>query len=121
MFFAPLDWQPDEHTSLEPDALVIKRDRLFEKAIGDPELVVEVLSPSSARVDRLLKFARYAEGGIGHYWIADPGVPGRPPSVQVYDLVEGQYRLTGEVTGDERLPVTGPVSVTINPADLATG
>jgi hypothetical protein len=50
-----------------------------------------------------LKFARYAEGGIGQYWIADPGDGSRPPSVQVYDLVDGGYRLTGEASGRQSL------------------
>jgi Uma2 family endonuclease len=94
---------------------------VFEKHMGDPELVVEVLSPASRRVDRLLKCARYAEGGIGQYWIADPGDGGRPPSVQVYYLVDGEYRLTGEASGQQSLSVPGPVPVTINPAEVAVG
>ncbi len=41
-FVAPLGWQPEQRTSPEPDVLVIRRDRVGENAIGDPELVVEV-------------------------------------------------------------------------------
>lgn len=40
-----------------------------------------LLSPGTARFDRMIKFSRYAEGGIGQYWIVDPAIP----SVQVYD------------------------------------
>jgi len=121
VFFAPLDWQPEEHTSLEPDALVIRRDRVYETGIGDPELVVEVASPSSRRIDRTLKLDRYAAGGIGRYWIADPGDADHEPSVQVYDLVDGEYRSAGEAVGDETLTVTGPVPVTMVPNQLARG
>ena len=91
MLFAPTDWRPDGRTSLEPDLLVVRRDRIGEKNI------VEALDPGgggcvpdSARIDRTLKFSRYAEGGIGQYWIVDP----RVPAVEVYDLVDGEYRLT---------------------------
>ncbi len=81
VFVAPLDWQPDRRTSLEPDLLVVPKDAIGPKNItGTPALVVEVLSPSTARIDRTLKFSRYAEGGIGQYWIVDPSVP----SIQVY-------------------------------------
>lgn len=121
VFFAPLDWQPEEHTSLEPDALVIRRDRVYETSIGDPELVVEVISPSSRRIDRTLKFDRYAAGGIAQYWIADPGDASHQPSVQVFDLAEGKYRLVGEASGDEALAVTGPVPATVVPSALAAG
>jgi Uma2 family endonuclease len=48
-----------------------------------------LLSPGTAR-DRMIKFSRYAEGGIGQYWIVDPAIP----SVQVYDLSDGSYVFT---------------------------
>lgn len=121
VFVAPLDWQPDGRTSLEPDLLVIRRDRVFETRIGDPELVIEIASPSSRRIDRLLKFDRYAEGGIGQYWLVEPAGTGRAPSVQVFDLVDGEYRLTGQATGGEPLRVSGPLALTIVPEELAAG
>ena len=110
-----MDRQPDRRTSLEPDLLVVAKDRIGEKNITEtPALVVEVLSPSTARIDRLLKFSRYAEGGIGQYWIVDP----RAPSVTVYDLVDGEYRLTGHGSGTEALSIHGPIAVTVIPVDL---
>jgi hypothetical protein len=55
--FAPLDWQPDKRTSLEPDLLVVAQDRIGEKNITEnPAIVVEVLSPSTSRYDRVLQF-----------------------------------------------------------------
>ncbi len=115
VFLAPLDWQPDGRTSLEPDLLVVRRDRIGTKNIVEaPTLAVEVISPSSARIDRMLKFARYAEGGIPHYWIVDP----RVPSVEVYDLVDGQYQLTASAECAETVAVTAPFVVSIVPAKL---
>jgi Uma2 family endonuclease len=115
VLFAPTDWRPDGRTSLEPDLLVVRRDRIGEMNIVQaPALVVEVLSPSSARIDRTLKFSRYAEGGIGQYWIIDP----RVPSVEVYDLVDGEYQLAAGGQGDETITVSAPLALSVVPADL---
>ena len=115
VFFAPTDWRPDGRTSLEPDLLVVRRDRIGEQNIVEAlALVVEVLSPSSARIDRTLKFSRYAEGGIGQYWIVDP----RVPSVKIYDLVDGEYRLTASGQGDETVAVSAPFALSVVPVAL---
>ena len=116
VFVSPLDWRPDHRTSLEPDLLVVAKDRIGEKNIQqNPAIVVEVLSPSSRRYDRLLKFARYAEAGIPQYWIVDPN----QPSVEVYDLAAtGTYVLTGSADGDTVLAVDEPLTVRVTPSAL---
>ena len=118
LFIAPLDWRPDERTSLEPDLLVVAKDRIGEKNIQEnPAIVVEVLSPSSRRYDRLLKFGRYAEAGIPQYWIVDPD----RPSVEVYDLDDqGAYRLTASAEGDAQVEVVAPLNVTVTPSALVS-
>lgn len=50
-----------------------------------PDLVVEVLSPSTEERDRGIKFEDYAAHGVGEYWLIDPDV----------ETIE-QYRLSGE-------------------------
>src|SRR6478672_9818010 len=119
VFFAPLDWQPDGRTSLEPDLLVVAKDRLGDANITEnPALVVEVLSPSTSRFDRVLKFSRYAEAGIPQYWIVDP----RTPSVEVFDLdADGSYQLTARAEDDGSVTVTPPLSVTVSPTALVAG
>jgi Uma2 family endonuclease len=116
VFFAPLDWQPDQWTSLEPDLLVVAKDRIGEKNISEnPALVVEVLSPSTSRYDRVMKASRYAEAGIPQYWIVDPA----RPSVEVFDLDEhGVYQLTARADGDDVVTVSAPLPVTVSPAAL---
>ena len=116
VFVSPLDWQPDHRTSLEPDVLVVANDRIGPKNIQqNPAIVVEVLSASSRRYDRLLKFDRYADAGIPQYRIVDP----QRPSVEVYDLVDqGEYRLAASGSGDESVTVAGPLAVTLRPVDL---
>ena len=118
LFIAPLDWRPDERTSLEPDLLVVAKDRIGEKNIQEnPAIVVEVLSPSSRRYDRLLKFGRYAEAGIPQYWIVDPD----RPSVEVYDLDDqGADRLTASAAGDAQVEVVAPLNVTVTPSALVS-
>ena len=61
---------------LEPDVVFIRKDRLEivdpEGDIhGPPDLVVEVLSPSTKSFDRNLKRKRYLESGVGEVWIID--------------------------------------------------
>jgi Uma2 family endonuclease len=115
VLFAPLDWQPDSRTSLQPDLLVIRKDRLtVGRLAAPPTLVVEIASPSSVRIDRTVKFLRYAEGGIGQYWIVDP----RVPSVEVYDLAEGAYRLTAAGDADHTVTVSTPFGVSVQPSAL---
>lgn len=128
VFFAPVDWQPDERTSLEPDLLIISRDAYHETGtIDTPVAVLEITSPSTARIDRTAKMDRYAQGGIAQYWVVDPGATsGRRPIVTIYDLGPDGYRQLGRAQGDEALTVTipargtSPWTVTVVPADLVT-
>lgn len=118
-FAAPFDWRPDAMTSLEPDVLVVPQSALTDANVtGTPVLVVEVLSPGTARIDRTAKMSRYADGGIAQYWLVDPGDGTRTPSVEVYDLAGGEYQLHAHATGDDEFSVTGPLAVTLRPADL---
>lgn len=76
VFNAPTAVQLSDFDIVEPDLLVVLTEhagRLHErKVIGPPDLVVEVLSPSTRRVDRGVKLALYQRAGVGEYWIVDP-------------------------------------------------
>lgn len=74
-FMAPGDLELDTHTLVQPDVYVLplvdgRRPRT-DSEIGQPLLFVEVLSPSSARFDRVVKRQRYQRQGV-EYWIVDP-------------------------------------------------
>ena len=73
---APLDVVLSEHDVLQPDLIFISTGRssiATEANIqGAPDLVMEILSPSTAGRDRILKRARYARYGVREYWIVDP-------------------------------------------------
>lgn len=76
LFNAPVDVVLSNHDVLQPDIVVISQDRagiVREKFIGEcPDLVVEILSPSTARRDRGVKKRAYARFGARELWLVDP-------------------------------------------------
>ena len=75
-FMAPAAVQLDcdDKTMVEPDVFVYcDRDKLHRKwGTGAPDLVIEVLSPSTRRKDMGLKCSKYENAGVREYWIVDP-------------------------------------------------
>jgi len=59
---------------LQPDLLIVcDSNKITEKRItGAPDFVIEVLSPSTTKADRVLKYNAYAKAGVKEYWIVDP-------------------------------------------------
>lgn len=76
VLFAPVDVQLDcdDKTMVQPDVLVICDDsKINQRCIfGAPDLVVEILSPSTRKKDMSKKLAKYIEAGVREYWIVDP-------------------------------------------------
>ena len=76
VFAAPFDVQLDEddRTMVQPDLVVIcDPGKVKDWGIfGAPDLVVEILSPSTKRKDRTLKMTKYGDAGVREYWIVDP-------------------------------------------------
>jgi Uma2 family endonuclease len=73
VFDAPVDVILSDHDIVQPDLVVAPPERISKRAIeGPPMLVVEILSPSTERTDRISKGRRYAALGVPHYWLADP-------------------------------------------------
>lgn len=115
VFFAPLDWRPDERTSLQPDVLVATLADPGEKSLSLPlPLAVEVLSPSTRRKDLVLKHSKYADAGVRCYWVVDP----EGPAVTAFELRDGAYVQVATATGDESFQVQTPFPVTVTPSAL---
>ena len=75
VFFAPAGVILSPHDMVEPDLLYISGARrgIMEKYVhGAPDIVAEVLSPSTRRIDEGLKKARYELFGVFELWIVDP-------------------------------------------------
>jgi len=74
-FVAPMDVVLSEDSIVQPDLVYIakeRRDIVKQRIEGSPDLLVEVLSKSNARRDRVDKLNLYAEHGVAEYWIVDP-------------------------------------------------
>ena len=72
---APADIELDDRTLVQPDLFVVplragRRPESWAEA-GALLLVIEVLSPATARADRQTKRQRYQRAGAGEYWIVD--------------------------------------------------
>jgi Uma2 family endonuclease len=96
---APVGVVLEKPSGVQPDIIFVAKGRLSiiqEKAVfGAPDLVVEVLSSSTASRDRGVKRDLYARTGVCHYWLLDP----RKKALQAFRLDAGRYVLEAEHTG----------------------
>ena len=96
LYTAPIGVELDDENGIQPDLVYVARERLHivgRRGIeGPPDLVVEILSPSTRSRDRGVKLRRYAAAGVSHYWIIDP----RSRALEAYRLVAYGYELTGK-------------------------
>ena len=78
-----------DDTVFEPDIVVIcDPAKLDDKGCnGAPDLVIEIISPSTAKYDRIVKFRKYQNAGVKEYWIVDPEIK----SVEVCILENNRY------------------------------
>lgn len=76
VFFAPLDVTLTNRNVVQPDILFVsgshKGVKYEERIDGPCELVVEIMSPSNRRKDRIRKMEIYRKAGVPHYWLVDP-------------------------------------------------
>jgi len=76
VLYSPIDVYLDEENAYQPDIVVIlqgSRARITEKGIeGPPDIVVEILSPSTAYYDLTVKKDVYEKTGVKEYWLLDP-------------------------------------------------
>ena len=79
----------DVDTMVEPDIVVVCDKGKLDKygCKGAPDLVMEVLSPSTNRHDRFVKLKLYQQAGVREYWIVDP----EAQTAQVYVLEQGVF------------------------------
>jgi Uma2 family endonuclease len=93
VFSAPLDVVLDEYNVPQPDIFFIAAERnnivRREGIFGAPDMVVEILSPSSIRRDRVQKMKLYHRFGVREFWLVDPN----NTSVEVYVFTESGYEL----------------------------
>jgi Uma2 family endonuclease len=116
----PLNLYIDEHTVLQPDLTVVRSDRDYGLIIhpSDVLLVVEVLSPTTRRIDLERKRAVYEAARIPSYWIIDP----LEASIVVLERDQsGSYAEIASALGDEVLSAVEPFAVSVTPSQLLNG
>ena len=92
---SPLDVRLWKGNIRQPDIVFMSnknRKRITKKYFGVPDLVMEILSKGTAKVDKEEKFQEYEKAGILEYWIVDPFKKG----ITVYTLENGIYELFGK-------------------------
>lgn len=101
VFHAPLDVVFAEDTFVQPDILFVSQERrgiIGEQNIsGAPDLVIEILSPSTEERDRGVKLQLYCRYGVRECWLVDP----EERMVEVLALSPEGYRVLGRSSGDE--------------------
>jgi Uma2 family endonuclease len=103
VFYAPCDVYLDAENVVQPDILFISKERfniVGEKNIqGAPDLVIEIVSESTAYRDLIRKKRLYSRFGVKEYWIAVPG----EELIEVYILKDNAYMFFNTYTKDDTL------------------
>ena len=112
----------DEKNHYVPDVMIVcDRSKIRRRGIyGAPDLVVEVLSPSTMLHDRGPKMRHYAEAGVKEYWIVSPEMK----SVEVYYNHDGRFEIVAtyvdylqedidDMTDEERATVAWEIPVSL--------
>ena len=114
--------EPELHLSediLVPDLAGWRRERMpalpktawFEMA---PDWVCEVISPATARTDRVLKLPRYAAAGVAHCWLIDPDAR----TLEAYANQDGRWLLLGAWGGTDQAAIDPFAAVTLDLSGL---
>jgi Uma2 family endonuclease len=115
---APFDVVLNDPTIVQPDILFVAPDRSaafsdrgFE---GAPTLVVEVLSPSTAHIDRNTKLQLYARHAVPYYWIVDP----LARTIDVHRMAAAAYGVPERFGGDILADLPPFPGLSLDPATI---
>jgi len=91
-----------ERTVVQPDVLVVCDSKKIDKkgCNGAPDFIIEIVSPSSGKMDMEIKLQKYRQAGVREYWIVDP----ESRAVMTFVLENGKYT-AGDTDGKKMLPV----------------
>jgi Uma2 family endonuclease len=100
---APMNVVFSSYDVVEPDLIFISKARtsvITRKNVqGAPDLLVEILSESTERIDRTTKLKLYARYGVTEYWVVDPDAC----SVEIYRSALGGYELAAQSDSKQTL------------------
>jgi Uma2 family endonuclease len=96
VLISPIDVYLDEKNVFQPDIVVLLKEckaKVEEKGIfGSPDVVVEILSPSTAYYDLIVKKEVYERAGVKEYWLLDPN----RKTFEIYKNTEEGFKLTSQ-------------------------
>ncbi|MFD1412973.1 Uma2 family endonuclease [Oceanobacillus jeddahense] len=111
VFFAPFDVRlfgqnkkdNEINNVVQPDlSIICDSEKLDDKGCnGSPDMIVEILSPASVKLDCWIKYRLYEEAGVKGYWIVDPV----NESVEMHLLTDGQYIFKGVFAKSDTISV----------------
>jgi Uma2 family endonuclease len=105
----------NDDTVVQPDLLVVCDSSKLDDhgVVGAPDMVIEILSPSTAKRDKVLKFNAYRQAGVMEYWIVDPS----SQTLAVHILKDGEY-ITRRYGDTDVVPVYTLEGCVINMAEV---
>jgi Uma2 family endonuclease len=118
-FSAPFSVRLADDSVVEPDiSIVCDQSKLSDGKTcnGAPDMVIEILSPSSTARDKVLKFNKYLHAGVREYWVVYPD----SKTVSVYVLKDGRY-MASEYADTDTVPAHVLDGCTINLPDVFAG
>ena len=97
LFCAPIDVFLDDYNKLQPDLVFIsekKKSITNDGILGVPDLVIEIISPTSVIRDRIEKKNVFERFAIPEFWLVDP----QYESIEIYTLKDNRYELFSAAT-----------------------
>jgi len=91
-----VDWKIEDDTVVCPDNAVVCNEIKTNFIEDVPKMIFEVLSPSTKKKDRTVKYNIFQEQGVKYYILVEP----KGNFVEVYKLINGYYKLQGEFTDE---------------------
>lgn len=118
VYSAPFDVVLSDTDVVQPDVIFVSRERSHivtrENIQGAPDLVIEVLSPSTAHRDRTFKRALYARHGVREFWLVDTDTR----TIEVLQLEEEGYITVGTYSAGQTLTSPTLTGFSLNIDDL---
>jgi len=109
IFVAPFDVVFSDLDVVEPDLLYVSRERagvLTDQNVrGAPDVVVEILSPGTRRIDETIKRKLYERSDVKEYWVVDPELD----AIKVYRRVAEGFARVAELSAEAGDTLTTPL------------
>lgn len=86
--FFELDWKINQETVVRPDIMIVCGKVSSDFLEMPPVLIVEIVSPTSIKKDRNIKFELYRENGVKYYILADYS----KTTIEIFQLIDNLYK-----------------------------